>query len=499
MEKVNISDFVREFDETVFPPDFLDDYEPLELLSQTEINETFLIKSRKDGVLKVAKCYSKKTYPDAGAESDILSSLQHKGLPRFVSRHENGDAVFVVREYVKGVSLDEYTSDKGLLQKEALLIAKQLCDILAYLHGQNPPVIHRDIKPGNIIINEGTITLIDFGISRKYNENATEDTTYIGTKEFCPPEQFGFSQTDNRSDIYAFGVLLLYLMTGGTDLRTIHQTVEDKRLRNIIARCAAFSPDRRYPDIASVKRALLSLEGPRRYRKQIFAVAAAAIILVFAGIAASLNRVPEPVYENFLNKESLVLSLDSEKKVLTRAELCHVIVESLDIYDEYAECNFSDVPPEHPYYHDISSVVQEKLAHGSPDGSFDPDGPIQVGAYSLVIMERVLGFYKVTDNSDTEKVFVAGAKAGNNYGIITDQQLENTKADPYHPLEIIPEGILIPRAFSGAWIEWESSDESVAVIDSGQITPIGPGKAVITAGYDRGSERVIDTCEVIVN
>ncbi|ATW23752.1 serine/threonine protein kinase [Candidatus Formimonas warabiya] len=498
MGRIDVSDFLKEFDETGFPSDFLREYELLECLSQNEINETFLIKSRDDGVLRVAKCYKRKNYPAANAESDILSNLHHEGLPQFVSCYENDAAVFVVREYVRGVSLDEYAGGKGLLPNEVLSIAKQLCDILAYLHGQKPPIIHRDIKPENIIINDGKIVLIDFGISRKYNDEATKDTTYIGTREFSPPEQFGFSQTDNRSDIYAFGVLLCYLLTGGTDLKRIQQTVKNKRLRNIILKCTAFSPDRRYADIAAVKSALLDLEGIRRYKTHLIA-AAAVLVIVSAGIMVyGWYREPAPVHEDFLAQESMVLSLNSEKAPITRAEICRIVVDALDIYDEYAESNFTDVPVDDPRYHYISSAVQAKLAHGLPDGSFQPDEPISAGIYSVFIMENVLGIYKVTNWDNTEKALVAAAKAGNNYGIITDEQLEQAVTDPFHPLESIPDGILVPKAISGAWIEWKSSDESVATVDGGQVTPRGPGRAVITAEYGRGNT-VFDTCEVIVN
>lgn len=498
MKTIDVADFLKEFDETGFPDDFLRDYELLECLSQNQINETFLIKSKSEGMLRIAKCYNKKSYPAANTESDILSSLHHEGLPRFVSCYESDDAVFVVREYVRGVSLDEYAGGRGLSPGEVLPIARQLCDILAYLHSRKPPIIHRDIKPENIIINDGKITLIDFGISRKYNDSATTDTTYACTREFSPPEQFGFSQTDNRSDIYAFGVLLCYLLTGGTDLKQIHQKVENKRLRSIILKCTAFSPDRRYADITLVKRALSDLDGIRRYKKHLFA-AAAAIVLVLTGVIAyGWYFNPKPVHEDFLAQERIILSFGSKKAPVTRAEICRIVIDALDIYDKYAESNFSDVSANHPYYHYISSAVQAKLVQGYADGSFRPDEPISPGAYSILILERALGIYKVSDWSNMEKSLVAATKAGNNYGIITDEQLEQTENDPYQPMESVPDGILIPKAISGAWVEWKSSDESVATVDSGQVTPMGPGRAVITARYRRGGDLVFDTCEVIV-
>jgi hypothetical protein len=142
--------------------------------------------------------------------------------------------------------------------------------------------------------------------------------------------------------------------------------------------------------------------------------------------------------------------------------------------------------------------MQAKLVQGYADGSFRPDEPVSAGMYSVLIMERALGIYKVSDWSNMDRLLVAAAKAGNNYGIITDEQLAKAVEDPYSPMETIPEGILVPKAISGAWVEWKSSDESVAAVDSGQVIPVRPGKAVITARYRRGGEIVVDTCEVII-
>jgi hypothetical protein len=183
---------------------------------------------------------------------------------------------------------------------------------------------------------------------------------------------------------------------------------------------------------------------------------------------------------------------------MKKAEICRIVVEALGIYDEYAESNFSDVPADSPYYRYISSAVQAKLVQGYEDGSFRPDDPVSPGIYSVFILERALQVYKVSDWSNMDRSLVAAAKAGNNYGIITDEQLKQAIIDPYRPMEAIPEGILVPKAISGAWVEWKSSDESVATVDSGQVTPVGPGKAIITAGYRRSGDMVVDTCEVIV-
>lgn len=98
MARIEVSEFLNEYDDTWFPPDFLSGYEVLELLSQSRFSETFLIKRKNDGMLYVAKCYDRQSYPAAGTESDILSNLNHEGLPKFISSYENDRSIVVIRE-----------------------------------------------------------------------------------------------------------------------------------------------------------------------------------------------------------------------------------------------------------------------------------------------------------------------------------------------------------------------------------------------------------------
>ena len=130
------------------------------------------------------------------------------------------------------------------------------------LHEAEPVVIHRDIKPQNIIIrSDGSLALIDFGISRIYKKGAKEDTVFSGTEEFAAPEQFGFKQTDIRSDIYSYGVVLSYLLTGKA--KPIKEPVTP--LEKVAARCCAFVPEKRYQNDKSLCRALQKTT--RQYRR----------------------------------------------------------------------------------------------------------------------------------------------------------------------------------------------------------------------------------------
>ena len=146
-----------------------------------------------------------------------------------------------------------------------------------------PPVIHRDIKPQNIILSDdGLATLIDFGISRYYDKNARSDTVCFGTQEFAPPEQYGFSQTDCRADIFSLGVLLGWMLTG----RTSDFVIPDRRLARIVKKCTAFSPKDRYSSVAAVRRALVNADG----HLEKAAARTAAACRIFAGASCGRLR-----------------------------------------------------------------------------------------------------------------------------------------------------------------------------------------------------------------
>src|SRR5208282_1235243 len=121
---------------------------------------------------------------------------------------------YLVMEYVAGRNLEEELAVRGEPLPEGLVIdiARQLCDVLAYLHDLTPPVIYRDMKPSNVMLTEkGRVVLVDFGIARLFK--AARKGTMIGTLGFAPPEQYQ-GIADPRSDIYSLGATLHYVLTG---------------------------------------------------------------------------------------------------------------------------------------------------------------------------------------------------------------------------------------------------------------------------------------------
>lgn len=152
-------------------------------------------------------------------EAQMLANLHHPGLTNVTDFFPEGGNWYLVMEYIQGETLESRLGrvpGARFPLDEALRITRQLCEVLDYLHGQQPPVVFRDLKPGNVMLDEkGQVKLIDFGVARFFKSGRTQDTVNLGTPGYAAPEQYGgMGQTDPRSDIYSLGVLLHQLVTG---------------------------------------------------------------------------------------------------------------------------------------------------------------------------------------------------------------------------------------------------------------------------------------------
>jgi len=149
-------------------------------------------------------------------EAQVLARLNHPGIAAVTDFFEEGGFWYLVTEYVEGQDLQQLLDERGRFDQERVLRwAVQLSKMLQYLHSQDPPVIFRDLKPSNVMVQaDGTLKLIDFGIARFFKPGKSQDTIHMGTPGYSAPEQFGEGQTDARSDVYSLGVLLHQLLTG---------------------------------------------------------------------------------------------------------------------------------------------------------------------------------------------------------------------------------------------------------------------------------------------
>jgi len=265
-----------------YPQEFLADYEPFECLANNACGETLLVKNKRTGMFCVAKCYKNGNAASHANEAEILKRLRHTGLPRFVDEYKGDETTCVIREYVEGTPLHQLSAKPGA--RQAVHIALALCDLLEYLHGQTPPIIHRDIKPQNLIMGtDGQLWLIDFGISRLYREESEKDTACWGTQDFAAPEQYGFQQTDVRSDLYSSGILLGWLLTGEVKREAQLSKITDHRLYRIVKKCTSFAPGERYTSAARLRADLSATDGHRRRRILARAGAAALCALCLCG------------------------------------------------------------------------------------------------------------------------------------------------------------------------------------------------------------------------
>jgi len=151
------------------------------------------------------------------AERLVNQKIYHPALPHIWRAWEEKGSFYVVMDYVEGRNLEVILREGGALSQErAVDIAKQLCRALIYLHGFQPPVIYRDMKPANVILQEdGRVKLVDFGAVRQLNKKNSRDQVPQGTRGYAAPEQYGkHARSDVRSDIYSLGVTLYYMLTG---------------------------------------------------------------------------------------------------------------------------------------------------------------------------------------------------------------------------------------------------------------------------------------------
>ncbi|MEQ8223561.1 MAG: serine/threonine-protein kinase [Candidatus Eremiobacterota bacterium] len=230
-------------------------------------------------------------------EASLLMEMSHRGLPKVIDYFTENEKNYLIMERIEGLTFEEIVEKQGPFSaKELLPWAIQLCEVLTYLHTREPPVIFRDMKPSNIMLNiDGTVRLIDFGIARFYEPQKIKDTTPLGTPGYSPPEQYGRGQTSPASDIYSLGATMYFLLTGKDPvdfkfkfppLETFNQKISPS-FNNIVMQCLELNPSDRFQSAAHLESVLREWkeEKPRWYED-------------FVDLLVNLftsEKVPEPV------------------------------------------------------------------------------------------------------------------------------------------------------------------------------------------------------------
>lgn len=266
------------------------------LAMNEKANKQWAVKEvRKDGVLDFEAVKQ-----GLVAETDILKRLDHPYLPSIIDVIDTDESFIIIMDYIQGNSLNKALDEFGAQpQDEVIKWAKQLCDVLGYLHTRTPPIIYRDMKPANVMLKpDGNISLIDFGTAREYKEKNLADTTCLGTVGYAAPEQFGgMGQTDARTDIYCLGATLYHLVTGKNpceppyEIRPIREINPNlsSGLERIILKCTQRDPNDRYQSAAELMYALEHYEEvddsyrKKQKRKLALFLAPVVLALLFAG------------------------------------------------------------------------------------------------------------------------------------------------------------------------------------------------------------------------
>lgn len=270
-------------------------YKILKVLGQGGMSTVYLAENVKLGTLWAIKEISKVSHSkvDLLVEPNILKKLKHAALPRIFDIIEDDNSIYIIEDYIEGIPLDKKLIRCGKIQEQIVgEWGRQICDVLIYLHGLKPnPIIYRDMKPSNIMLTkEGKIKLVDFGIAREYKTESTNDTTYIGTRGYAAPEQYGTAQTDARTDIYSLGVTLYHLLTGKSpknapyEIRPIREIDESLSIgmEYIIDRCTKANPDQRYQSVEELIRDLENLDEINdRYMKKDMGMKFRVVIMIF--------------------------------------------------------------------------------------------------------------------------------------------------------------------------------------------------------------------------
>ncbi len=247
--------------EMALPSYLRDSYEIASCLSWKEEEQVYLLRDRRNRswILKRA---SGRARDILKKEAENLKSLSFSFLPQCVFWREEEGVGWLLREYIPGDTLWEIVEREGPMSVErAGELLGRLCEMIAQLHECDPPVIHRDLKPQNIVLTpEENLYLIDVETVREFKEDSGYDTVFVGTRPTAAPEQYGYRQTDCRTDVYALGVVYRYLLTGSF-VKPDPGTMEElsPACLQVVEKCTQMDPVNRYQNCRELKSAILRI------------------------------------------------------------------------------------------------------------------------------------------------------------------------------------------------------------------------------------------------
>lgn len=283
------------------PEDMQEHWTVYECLKESEDSSTFLVKETVTGILCVLKWGRNRQAEFLRNEMEIMEKMADRklsGIPKTYRIFEENGEVYLVREYIEGMSLAQMVLQKGgISEAEICRISRKICQTAEQFQNPDEPMIHRDIKPENIVVTPGgEVVFIDFGTMRSYKKDGSRDTFVVGTRGTAAPEQYGYTQTDQRTDVYAIGQTMLYMVSESYEMNQLSECAVSRRMKKIIEKACSFEPDKRYGDAAQLRRAVEKCQANNR--KKVYKKAGAVFGLIAAGYILAIFSPDGTVIEN---------------------------------------------------------------------------------------------------------------------------------------------------------------------------------------------------------
>ena len=283
------------------PEDMQEHWTVYECLKESEDSSTFLVKETATGILCVLKWGRNRQAEFLRNEMEIMKKMADRklsGIPKAYRIFEENGEVYLVREYIEGMSLAQMVLQKGgISEAEIYRISRKICQTAEQFQNPDEPMIHRDIKPENIVVTPGDeVVFIDFGTMRSYKKDGSRDTFVVGTRGTAAPEQYGYTQTDQRTDVYAIGQTMLYMVSESYEMNQLSECAVSRRMKKIIEKACSFEPDKRYGDAAQLRRAVEKCQANNR--KKVYKKAGAVFGLIAAGYILAIFSQDGTVIEN---------------------------------------------------------------------------------------------------------------------------------------------------------------------------------------------------------
>ncbi|MDD3339129.1 MAG: serine/threonine-protein kinase [Lachnospiraceae bacterium] len=300
-------------------------------------------------------------------EIHILKELDHPAIPRIVEQIDDGECIYVVMDYIKGMTLKETVEKrKSIPLRTRVEWAITLCDVLQYLHSQKPPVLYRDMKPGNVIITgKQEVKLVDFGAARV---RTVQEKDTLGTKGYAAPEQYR-GEYGIASDIFGMGATMRAMMPGE----------RNRHWNRIIGKATAEDPDKRYVNCKFLKRDLERLlkevKSQKRLR-QILYMAMAGLAVVFTAQFV-VEQVWQQRYLQAMQKEqyedAILLYPEKEEGYLGLLRTCEsrgTLQKGIDLVVAYEKEYREQLPSADRIFEQIAMYY---LCGDVEYGNFQPD------------------------------------------------------------------------------------------------------------------------------